>query len=141
MPNGLTRVLRLTLEGPRLGKLAYCLLRDGRVPSAPKAALAGGLGLIISPIDIPAWIPVVGDLDMIALSVLALRLFVDACPEEIVDEHRKAIRAHTSVFDSDLRAAVATVREASAPVWAALRKRVEERRGHPPPRIVEDETA
>ena len=69
----LSRAKEVLIEVPRHGKLAYCLLRDPRVPAVPKAALLAAIGLIVSPIDFPAWVPVLGELDMLALGVL-LRL-------------------------------------------------------------------
>jgi uncharacterized membrane protein YkvA (DUF1232 family) len=103
MPVNLARVRTVVLEVPRNAKLAYCLLRDDRVPVAPKAALTGALALIVSPIDLPAWIPVIGELDMLALAVLAVKVFVEACPDEIVREHRAAMKRRDSIADRDLR--------------------------------------
>ena len=71
MSQWFSRARSLIFEVPRYAKLAYCLLRDERVPKAPKAALMASLGLIVSPVDLPAWIPVVGEFDMLALGVLA----------------------------------------------------------------------
>ena len=98
----LSRAMQLLVEVPRHGKLAYCLLRDERVPRAPKLVLLAAMGLIISPIDFPAWIPVVGELDMLALGILAVQTFIEACPEEIKREHEAALAANDSIFDHDL---------------------------------------
>jgi uncharacterized membrane protein YkvA (DUF1232 family) len=106
-----TRARNLLFEVPRNGKLAYCLLRDDRVPSAPKAALLGAIGLIVSPVDLPAWIPVLGELDMLALGVLAVKVFVEACPEELVKEHEAALADRTSAFDDDLRGVLGLARD------------------------------
>ena len=110
MPMNFTRVRTLISDVPRHAKLAYCLLRDSRVPAAPKAALLAALGLIVGPLDVPAWVPVLGELDMLALGVLAVKVFVDACPEEVVEEHQAALKAGTSIFDDDWRAARAVAR-------------------------------
>jgi uncharacterized membrane protein YkvA (DUF1232 family) len=99
----LSRVKEVLIDVPRHGKLAYCLLRDERVPAAPKAVLLGALGLIISPIDFPAWIPVLGELDMLALAVLAVETFIEACPEAVRREHQEALKAKQSVWDRDVR--------------------------------------
>lgn len=96
----------LLVEVPRTAKLAYCLLRDDRVPAGPKLAVGAALGLIVSPLDVPAWIPVIGDLDLLALGILAVKVFVDACPEPVVQEHRAALERGESVFDQDLRTAL-----------------------------------
>jgi uncharacterized membrane protein YkvA (DUF1232 family) len=103
MPFDLSRARTILLQVPQQGKLAYCLLRDPRVPVPPKVALLGALGLIASPIDFPAWIPVVGDFDMLALGILAVKVFVDACPAELVEEHKAGLKAGDSRFDRDLR--------------------------------------
>jgi uncharacterized membrane protein YkvA (DUF1232 family) len=103
LPTVFSRAKEILVDVPRHGKLAYCLLRDNRVPAAPKAILVGALGLIVSPIDFPAWIPVVGELDMLALGILAVETFIAACPEDVRREHEAAIQAKESVFDRDLR--------------------------------------
>ena len=107
----LARARALLFEVPRTGKLAYCLMRDRRVPLGPKIAVGAALGLIVSPLDLPVWIPVIGDLDVLALGVLAVKVFVDACPEQVVSEHRAALDGGESVFDQDLRHAMTLARE------------------------------
>src|SRR5947208_16461994 len=98
MPSLLARAKRVLLDVPRYGKLAYCLLRDERVPKAPKAVLLASLGVIVSPVDLPAWIPIVGEFDVLALGVLAVRVFVESCPEELVREHEGPRATGTSGF-------------------------------------------
>ena len=107
----LSHVRTIIGEVPMHAKLAYCLVRDERVPMAPKAAVLGALGLIVSPIDFPAWIPVIGELDMLALGILAVKTFVDACPDEVVADNRAAINARTSAWDRDRAASMEMVRE------------------------------
>lgn len=97
----LRHVRRVIREVPEQGKLAYCLLRDPRVPAAPKMALLAAVGVIVSPLDLPAWLPVIGELDMLALGILAVKTFVEACPDEIVAENRAALRAGSSTWDAD----------------------------------------
>ncbi len=99
---GFSSLRTLLFELPRYGKLTYCLARDDRVPLGHKLALAAVLGLVVSPVDVPGWVPVVGDLDLVALGVLAVKVFVDACPEGVVEEHRAAMRQGASTFDRDL---------------------------------------
>jgi uncharacterized membrane protein YkvA (DUF1232 family) len=107
----LARARALLFEVPRTGKLAYCLMRDRRVPLGPKVAVGTALGLIVSPLDVPAWIPVIGDMDVLALGVLAVKVFVDACPEPVVEEHRAELDRGDSVFDHDLRFVLTLARE------------------------------
>ncbi|MDQ6949684.1 MAG: hypothetical protein M3256_26430, partial [Actinomycetota bacterium] len=106
----LRHVRRLISDVPEHGKLAYCLVRDPRVPMAPKVALIATLGLIVSPLDFPAWVPVLGELDLLALGILAVTTFVDACPADVVADNRAAIRARSSVWDQDRRAGLKAVR-------------------------------
>ena len=107
----LSRAKEVLVDVPRHGKLAYCLLRDERVPAAPKAVLLGALALIVSPIDLPAWVPLMGELDMLALGVLAVSTFIEACPEDIRREHEAALKAGESTFDRDFRDTVAAALE------------------------------
>ena len=140
MPLSLARVRVLLSDVPKHGKLAYCLLRDERIPAAPKAALLGSLGLIFSPVDFPAWIPVLGELDMLALAILAVKVFVDACPDAIVKEHEEALRKGASAFDRDLQSLVGTARASLGGVvqdWSRRAAGIAFAR----PRVVEDESA
>src|ERR1700693_34393 len=120
----LSRAKELLIDVPRHGKLAYCLLRDERVPAAPKAVLLGVLVLIVSPIDLPAWVPLMGELDMLALGVLAVSTFIEACPEDVRREHEAALKAGESVFDRDFRETVGAAREGGGGVFNRIRRRV-----------------
>lgn len=120
----LSRVRALLFEVPATGKLAYCLMRDRRVPLGPKIAVGAALGLIVSPLDVPAWIPVIGDLDMLALGVLAVKVFVDACPEPVVEQHRAALERGESLFDHDLRLAADLARAGVRRLSAARAERL-----------------
>lgn len=95
---------RLVIDLPRQARLAYCLIRDGRVPLATRAAFGVGLGVIATPfVDLPAALPVIGELDVLALSLLAIRLFIAACPDEVVADVELQIAEGRSVFDVDLQ--------------------------------------
>ena len=117
------RARTLLFEVPRTGKLAYCLMRDSRVPLGPKLVAGAALGLIVSPLDVPAWIPVVGDLDVLALGILAVKVFVDACPEQVVEEHRAALERRESTFDQDVRLGLVLARESARSLAAGREAR------------------
>src|SRR5207247_3457417 len=112
---------------PRCGNLAYCLVRYERIPAGPKALLLGALGVIVSPLDLPAWIPVVGELDMLALGILAVETFIEACPEHIRREHEAALKAKQSVWDRDVRDTVAAARHGVGRLVDRIRSRVRHR--------------
>lgn len=116
--------MQVLLEVPRHGKLAYCLLRDDRVPRAPKLVLLAALGVIVSPIDFPAWIPVLGELDMLALGILAVQTFIEACPEDVRREHQAALAANASVFDRDLRDTTSALRHGTRRLVKRIRTRL-----------------
>src|SRR6202171_2672380 len=119
----LSRAKEILVDVPRHGKLAYCLLRDERVPAAPKGVLLAALGLIVSPIDFPAWIPVLGELDMLALGILAGEAFIAACPEEVRHEHEAAIQGKDSVRARDLRHTTGAARYGACRILKRIRSR------------------
>lgn len=95
---------RLIRDLPNYGKLAYCLLRDDRVPARNKAIFGAALAIGLNPfINLPEAIPLVGELDSLAITLLALRIFIASCPPELVDEHRQLLVEERSSFDNDLR--------------------------------------
>jgi len=97
-------VRRMVVDFPRQVRLAYCLMRDPRVPIATKVAFAGGLAVIAMPvIDIPLALPLVGEIDALALTLVALRLFIAACPSYIVREQKQLLLEQRSRFDEDVR--------------------------------------
>lgn len=124
MPSIFSRVKEVFVDVPRHGKLAYCLIRDDRIPAAPKAVLLGTLGVIVSPIDFPAWIPVLGEFDMLALGILAVETFIQACPEEIRHEHELALKMKTSIWDRDVRDTMAAARHGVGRLVDRIRSRV-----------------
>jgi uncharacterized membrane protein YkvA (DUF1232 family) len=90
---------------PRQIRLAYCLIRDPRVPIAPKAGILAALGLVVTPvINLPEEIPLVGELDSLAVAMVALRVFIAVCPPEVVAEQERLIAERRSRFDDDVRA-------------------------------------
>lgn len=94
---------RIARELPRYGKLTYCLYRDSRVPQRNKIALAAAMALILNPVvDVPLRLPIFGEMDAVALTVLAIRVFVEKAPKDVVAEHQEQIALGTSVFDQDL---------------------------------------
>ena len=73
------------------GQLALRLFMDGRVPLMLKALVpTAALAYVILPIDLlPDFIPVLGQLDEVAIILLLMRLFVSLAPQEVVAEHRQ----------------------------------------------------
>lgn len=85
---------------PLYARLVWGLLRDGRVPAQQKLILVGIVGYLVMPIDlIPDMIPVLGQLDDLAVALLGLDLFIRSAPRAVVDEHL----ARISRNEDDLR--------------------------------------
>jgi uncharacterized membrane protein YkvA (DUF1232 family) len=99
----LATIRRALFDLPRQGQLVYCLVRDERIAATHKAGLLGTLGFIVSPWDLPAWVPIIGQLDGLALSALAMRTFIHASPPDIVAEHERALASGTSQWHQDYR--------------------------------------
>ncbi len=72
----------------RHSRLVWRLMADGRVPRGLKLLIPASLLYLLLPIDfVPDFIPVLGQLDDIAVILLALRLFLALCPRILVEEH------------------------------------------------------
>src|SRR2546422_2378392 len=99
MPSILSRAKDVLVDVPKHGKLAYCLLRDDRVPAAPKAVLLAALAVIVRPIDLPAWIPGLGGLGMPAPRPLAVPTFLQTWPEGNRPEQPASLRAEDRLVD------------------------------------------
>jgi len=81
-------------------RLVYRLLRDPRVPVWLKAIPALAVAYLFFPLDLIAD-PILGlgQLDDLAVILLGIRLFLELCPAELVDEHLKG----ASVIDAEYR--------------------------------------
>jgi uncharacterized membrane protein YkvA (DUF1232 family) len=78
----------------REGQLVLKLMGDPRVNTAAKVALPALAALyLLSPVDfVPDFVPVLGQMDDLAILLLAARLFVSLAPAQVVAEHRRNIR-------------------------------------------------
>jgi uncharacterized membrane protein YkvA (DUF1232 family) len=91
------RFLQVLLHLPDFARLYWRLFRDRRVSILAKALLVLALVYAISPFDvIPDFIPVIGEMDDVAVVLSGLWLFIRLCPPEVVREtvHDVATRAH-----------------------------------------------
>ncbi|MBN1348212.1 DUF1232 domain-containing protein [candidate division KSB1 bacterium] len=80
---------------PQYLKLNWRLFRDRRVPFYLKLVPIGALVYVISPIDlIPDWMfPIIGEVDDIAIVIIAFRFFMKRCPRDVVAEHVRQIES------------------------------------------------
>ncbi|HEY7624540.1 MAG TPA: YkvA family protein [Candidatus Limnocylindria bacterium] len=105
-PKDMGEVVDLVRRLPTYIRLVWALLRDGRVPAAQKLILAGIGGYLFFPIDlIPDFVPVLGQLDDLAVVLLGLDLFIRSAPAEIVEEHLAKISQNSDQLRRDIATA------------------------------------
>ncbi len=89
---------------PCTARLLWALARDPRVPTTRKALLGFAGAYIIAPIDlIPERIPLIGALDDVAVMVLAIDVFLEGLPENLLKEKLDELGIPQAELDSDLR--------------------------------------
>lgn len=82
-PNRMQAMVRL----PVLLRVSYALFRDDRVPLWQRGAVLGLIALILSPLDLPGDVPVLGQFWNFTLAVTVLEVFINQAPALVVNEH------------------------------------------------------
>jgi uncharacterized membrane protein YkvA (DUF1232 family) len=107
--SGLGRALRwlaflpIASRLPMYTTLIWALLKDGRIPASRKAILLAAGGYVIMGRDlVPDEIPVLGGLDDLAVVVLAVELFFEGVPKEILEEKFKELDIDGEIFRRDM---------------------------------------
>lgn len=67
--------------------LAWRLFQDPRVPVFSKVIAIGAMLLLLSPLDVLDWLPVVGGVGTLALLAMVLRSFIKAAPDDVREHH------------------------------------------------------
>jgi uncharacterized membrane protein YkvA (DUF1232 family) len=102
----MNEVVDLIRRLPTYIRLVWALLRDGRVPPQQKLILAGIGAYLVFPVDlIPDFVPVLGQLDDLAVVLLGLDLFIRSAPSKIVDEHMAKIAQDKDQLRRDIASA------------------------------------
>ncbi len=102
-PRNVNEALDTVRKLPTYARLIWGLARDPRVPMSQKAVLAGIAAYLAFPIDIiPDFIPVIGELDDLAVLIFGLDWFIRNAPEGVVAEHMARIAKHDDTFTKDL---------------------------------------
>jgi uncharacterized membrane protein YkvA (DUF1232 family) len=100
---GLAAFLPLASKAPLYTRLFWELVRDERTPAARKALLAAALGYLVLGRDIvPDDLPVIGGLDDLIVVVLAVDLFLDGVPGEVLDEKLDLLSIDRREFGADV---------------------------------------
>src|SRR5579872_2363851 len=75
-------------------RLGWRLFRDPRVPMLTKAIPVATIIYLVSPVDwLVNLIPVLGQMEDIAVLGLGLTLFIRAAPQDVVNDHLAQLRA------------------------------------------------
>jgi uncharacterized membrane protein YkvA (DUF1232 family) len=100
---GLMAFLPLASRAPQYARLMVALLVDERTPAARKAMMAGAAGYLLVGRDlIPDDIPILGGLDDLVVVILAVDLFLDGVPEEVLHEKLIELGIDRSAFEGDI---------------------------------------
>ena len=100
---GLAAFLPIASRAPMYGRLFWELVRDDRTPMGRKAMLAGALGYIVLGRDlVPDDLPVIGGLDDLVVVVLAVDVFLDGVPEDVLDEKLDVLGIDRRAFRDDV---------------------------------------
>ena len=100
---GLMAFMPLASRAPQYARLMLALLVDERTPVQRKAMLAGAAGYILIGRDlIPDDIPILGGLDDLVVVVLAVDLFLDGVPQDLLDEKLVELDIDRVAFDRDI---------------------------------------
>ncbi len=95
--------LPVASRAPIYAQLIVALLVDGRTPASRKAILAGAAGYLLVGRDLlPDDVPLLGGLDDLVVVVLAVDLFLDGVPADLLDEKLVDLGIERAAFDNDI---------------------------------------
>lgn len=88
---------------PTYARLVTSLVLDDRMPRNRKALLAGAAGYLVLGRDlIPDDTPIIGGLDDLVVVVLAVELFLDGVPEDLLDEKLEELGIDREAYQRDV---------------------------------------
>ena len=100
---GLAALLPLASRAPIYARLFWELIIDERTPLGRKALLGAALGYVALGRDlVPDEIPVLGSLDDLVVVVLAVDLFLDGVPTDVLDEKLDELGIDQRSFPEDV---------------------------------------
>ena len=90
------QTMKLLWHLPSLLRLIGRLVGDTQVSVGTKALFFGAILFILSPLDVPNYVPVLGQMSDAVLALFACRWFLNNCPAELVAAHLAAIRGRAA---------------------------------------------
>ena len=122
-PRNVNEALETAKQLPTYARLIWALARDPRVPTGQKAVLAGIAAYLAFPLDIiPDFIPVIGQMDDLAVLILGLDWFIRNAPPDVVEEHMAKIAAHQDTLSRDLDSANTLIQDRATELRATLER-------------------
>jgi len=95
--------LPVASRAPMYTRLVTALVMDDRMPASRKALLAGAAGYLVLGRDlIPDEVPILGGLDDLVVVVLAVDLFLEGVPEDLLREKLDELGIPRSEFERDI---------------------------------------
>ena len=87
------------------GRLILELAMDGRVPWSRKAILAMAAAYVVSPLDlVPDFVPFISRVDDVMVTIIALDLFLDGIPRELMIEKMYTLGIDGRELERDMEA-------------------------------------
>lgn len=100
---GLLAFLPVASRVPGYARLVWALALDDRMPAGRKALLGAAAGYLVFGRDlVPDEVPVVGGLDDLVVVALAVDLFLEGVPRELLDEKLVELGIDRAAFDQDI---------------------------------------
>lgn len=88
---------------PTYARLVTALVLDDRMPAGRKALLAGAAGYLVIGRDvIPDSVPILGGVDDLVVVVLAVDLFLEGAPDDLLEEKLDELGIDRASFDRDI---------------------------------------
>jgi uncharacterized membrane protein YkvA (DUF1232 family) len=88
---------------PDYARLVTALVLDERMPANRKALLGAAAGYLLLGRDIiPDNVPIIGGLDDLVVVVLAVDLFLDGVPDDLLTEKLRELEIDRVAFDRDI---------------------------------------
>ncbi len=122
-PRNVNEAVAAARKLPTYARLVWDLARDPRVPRKQKLVLGGLAAYLAFPLDIiPDFIPVIGQMDDIAVLILGLDWFIKNAPPEVVEEHMARIAARDDTLSKDLESAGSLLADRASELRATLER-------------------
>lgn len=129
-PRNVAEAIDIARRLPTYARLIWGLARDPRVPTQQKLVLGGIAAYLVFPIDIiPDFIPVIGELDDLAVLIFGLDWFIRNAPADVVEEHMARIAKHDDVFMKDFDSASGVVKDRASELRSTLERMRSKREG------------